>query len=182
VGYSLAVADHRGGFSTGDEMYGTAAGFRTYFDDREIEYSAGWTDEFIEAKLLVASEWIDGRYRAAFPGQKTGLREQVREWPRTGAFDVYGYVIQTDEIPREIEQATYEAALREAETAGSLSVDFTPSKYKSVSIDGALSVTYAGQSYGSEVQPQFARIDEVIAPVLTGNAALSSLSGYAARV
>lgn len=163
-------------------FYGTATGFRAYFDAREIEYSSAWTDDFISAKLLIASEWIDARFRSDFPGLKSGLRAQEREWPRTGAFDIYQYVIQTDEIPPEVINATYEAALRECELAGSLSLDFTPGKYKSASVSGAVAVEYANFTYSTEIQTQFARVIEAIAPVLTGSLAGSSLSGHAVRV
>lgn len=148
--------------------YGTVAGFRAYFDAREIEYSAAWTDEFIAAKLLVASEWLDNKFRPMFSGTKVGMRAQVREWPRSAAFDVYDYLVPSDSVPIEIENATYEATFREATSAGVLSVDFVPNKYKSASVDGAVSVTWADQQTLDSVQTVFAKVTEILSNLIGG--------------
>ena len=91
--------------------YGTLAGFSTYHTARGRDVSA-YTDPDIEAAKLIASEWIDARYRSLFGGTKVGLRAQAREWPRTGAMDVDGYSIGSTLVPTEIENATYEATLK----------------------------------------------------------------------
>ena len=148
---------------------------------REIEYPA-WDDEYIDAKMVVASEWLDARYTEMFPGLKVGMRAQVREWPRVGAYDYYGYSIASNAVPVEIENATYEATLREGSEPGSLSKDWTPDKYKRVSIDGALSVEYSGFGSASEIQTQFMRITEILRPILTGQYSFSALSGATSRV
>lgn len=170
------------------DFYGTAAGFDAYLTARGRAIPAG-TDPEKEAALLVASEWIDAVYGGSFSGSKTGVagvrRDQIRAWPRTGAWENIDYsTFPNDAIPREVEYATYEAAQRQMTTPGSLSLDYTPGKYKSVAVSGAISVTYAQFSAAADVQTQFTLIDQILAPLLTGNGdgSFSSLSGSLARV
>lgn len=161
------------------DEYGTDAGFRTYHTARGSDVVA-FTDPAIAAARLVASEWLDSRYKRSFPGLKVGQRSQIREWPRTGAIDSNGYVIVSDSIPTEVENATYEAALRQLISPGSLSVDWTPNKYRRASVDGAVSVDYREFSSAAEVQTQFAIIDEILS-VITCADDSSPLSGGVCR-
>ena len=87
-----------------------------------------WTgaDAVKEAALRRATTWIDAAFGARFSGAKTGGRAQSLAWPRTGATDADGVAIPPDEIPVEIKQATYEAALRELVSPGSLNPDIVP--------------------------------------------------------
>lgn len=162
--------------------YGTDGGFVAYHTARGREQDIiEYNDAEIEAARLVASEWLDNRYRASFPGTKVGMRAQVREWPRNTAFDVYGYLIPSDSVPTEMDSATYEGALRELKTPGIFSKDYTPPKYESVSIDGAIAVKYAKFGSASEIQTQFQTIDEILRPILTGSGNVSALSGSVQR-
>lgn len=88
--------------------YGTVGDADEYHAARGNTEWASATDK--EQKLLRASEFID-TYRARFPGSKAEGRSQEREWPRRGAVDLAGELISDDEIPSEVERATYEAAL-----------------------------------------------------------------------
>lgn len=160
------------------EYYGTLAGFKAYHLARGNDIAARDDDEY-EADLLVASEWLDARFRSQFPGVKAGGREQMREWERVGASDIYGNTLES--IPREVEHATYEAAAIHGATPGALSVNWTPGKYSQVSIDGALSVTYAKITNLFEAQAQFAIVQEVLSPVLTGSAFSGMLTGLSVR-
>lgn len=162
--------------------YGSVAGFKTYHTARgRAAIIAAFEDDEIEAAKLVSSEWLDGNYRGSFPGIKIGYRAQVREWPRVGGVDRDGYVIASDSVPTEVENATYEATLRQLITPGSLSVDWTPSKYKRVSVDGAVSAEYNSFYSASDVQTKFKVIDDILAPILTGCGNVSSLSGNSSR-
>lgn len=107
---------------TNSEFYGSTAGFRAFADKRGLSY-AGKTAEQMRQALYRASEYVDSAYRSQFPGVKTGGRAQVREWPRAGAVDREGLGIDSDEAPDEIENATYEGAIRELASPGSLSPD-----------------------------------------------------------
>lgn len=160
--------------------YGTVASFRAYHTARGRD-TTSYSDGDIDAAKLIASEWIDNRHRSGFSGTKVGLRDQVREWPRLGAYDIYEYSISSATIPTEIENATYEATLKQLVSPGALSVDFTPSKYKRASVDGAVNVEYFGFVGANEVQTHFQIVDEILAPILTGYGAGSALSGAAYR-
>lgn len=163
------------------DNYGTVSGYRVYCDARN-SLNSNEADDKIEAALLVASEWIDATYRASFPGLKVGMRAQVREWPRTGAQDIYGYEISQNSVPTEIENATYEAAHREIASPGSLSVDYTPAKYKSAQVDGAVSVEYRHFDSAAEAQVRIQIVDQILRPVLTGRLGmLSSNVGQSVR-
>ena len=138
--------------------YGTPTGFLAYCSERGITPPSVVTGA-IQSALQVASEWLDNIYRPSFPGMKTGGRDQEREWPRAGATDIYGYAIPSDTVPNEITYATYEAALQDMNSPGSLSVDYTPPKYKRVSVHGAISVEYAQYDSLYDMQMRFAKVD-----------------------
>jgi hypothetical protein len=126
-----------------------------------------WTDagtDEQEAALRRATEWIDITFRDSFIGYRKKLRAQALEWPRTGAviymadngFIAYNYGsndlglavgLSDEELPGEILRATAEAALRELAEPGVLFPDVVPGRIiKSVSVTGAVSVTYADSS------------------------------------
>ncbi|MEJ7685630.1 MAG: DnaT-like ssDNA-binding protein [Variovorax sp.] len=118
------------------DFYGTVAEADVYHADRG---NAGWTGRTIDkdAALLRASIYVDsvgrkqlknGTWVTMFPGSKAGGRAQLLDWPRTGAVDYEGNTIGDAEVPIEVRQATYEAALRELVTPGSLTPDYVPSE------------------------------------------------------
>lgn len=166
-------------------MYGSAEEFRDYHESRGRISPGLWDDEYISSALLVATEWLDATYATSFIGYKTGGFPQEREWPRTNA-QIYTpnstFTFQDDEIPERIKQATYEVAWREATSPGALNIDFTPSKYKRVAIEGALSVEYASNFSSSDVQLQIKVIKGILAPLLCSDGNFSSLSGSVSRV
>lgn len=166
--------------------YGSESGFRDYFEARGKDVPAEWDADIINAALLVASEWVDDVYGPQFSGYKTGLFVQDREWPRVGATTntVPKHVFADSDIPDRVKNATYEAAYRQIGTPDILSKDYTPNKYKSVSIDGALSVDYATFNQANDIQNQFIVIDRLLSPLLnqTGIGGISNLSGNTVRV
>lgn len=93
--------------------YGTVAEADTYHANRgntKWAEAAEASPDQREGYLTRASDYVDS-YRSRFAGRKTGGRAQEREWPRADATDASGESIPDDEIPYEIEYATYEAAL-----------------------------------------------------------------------
>jgi len=165
------------------DFYGTVAAADAYHAARA---NAAWTGDDVakQAALIRASVYIDGRYRkllasgvwqSLFPGVKTEGRGQAREWPRTGAEDYEGHAIPSDQVPIEVEQATYEAALRELVEPGSLSPDFvaasTVKRQKVGPIEEEFSVA-AGADGAASVRPVISIIDEMIAPVLVARCTL----------
>lgn len=161
------------------DIYGSVDGFKTYHTERGRDIT-GYGDPEIAEKLIVSSEWVDGRYRGYFPGTKVGQRAQIREWPRYSAVDINGYSIASDSIPLEAEYATYEVALKELQTPGTLNTDYVQSEYKRVAVEGAVSVEYADRS-ANEVQAQFYIVDAILGPILTGGSNMGGYSGLARR-
>lgn len=158
-------------------IYGTRADADAYHTARG---NSGWTGENAakDAALERATDYIDGRYRwrlasgrwqSMFRGERTGGRAQDREWPRTGATDYEGNAIADDEVPVEVRNATYEAALRELQTPGSLSPDFVPSGQVVKEKVGPIEVGYAvPQATANSLpnRPVIPAIDEILAPLL----------------
>lgn len=81
----------------------------TYHSDRG---NTSWTGEDAakEAALIRATQYLDMHYRSRFLGYRYS-EEQALEWPRYDAEDDNGYYLD-NEIPKELEQATCELALR----------------------------------------------------------------------
>src|ERR1700754_2341040 len=76
---------------------------------------------------LRGSNYIDATYGQRFSGVPTGGVEQERAWPRTGA-SAYGNPIADTAVPGAVVNASYEAALLELKSPGSLSVIVTPGR------------------------------------------------------
>lgn len=164
-------------------FYGTVVGADDYHTERGNTAWTAITDEDAKtAALVVASEWIDGKYASSFGGLKVGQREQVRQWPRNSAQDRDGYAIANDAVPVEVEHATYEAALRQLAAPGALAVDVTLAQgIREVAVEGAVSVKYAGGSSIYDYQLSIPAVDRAIAPVLTGASSSSGLVGSTYR-
>lgn len=161
------------------DYYGTLAGALLYHADRGNSAWAASTDTLREAALVRASAYIDGAYRSMFPGVKTDGRDQTLEWPRSGAYDVEGNSIDSDEIPVEVSFAAYEGALRELATAGSLNPDIKPgggvvSRVKA----GSVEVEYA-QAGGGATTTTFQRIEALLGGLIVMRSAYSGRSARA---
>lgn len=178
----------RGGFfiegvnKMADLDYGTVEGFQAYWQARGKEIPGTWDNDTIKAALLVSSEWIDAAFLMQFGGLKVGNRDQVREWPRFDVQDIYGYSVPSDSIPRELSNAVYEAMFRQLTTPGIFFKDYTPGKYTSATVFGAVSVQYAvGDAYS--FQTQMPVIAALLRPILshTAQGSYSSLSGGTGR-
>ena len=168
-------------------IYGNADGFKDYFIARGKELSAEWTDEQIESALLVSSEWLDNQYEPLWIGYKTEGFKQERSWPRKSArVQTFPYYLfANDEIPEQVVKAVYEATFRELTTPGYLQSDYTPNKYSSVRVEGAIAVEYNKHIlYASDAQNEIPVIGDLMKPLIDnekgGN--FSILSGRASRV
>lgn len=161
--------------------YGNVEDFKRYHTERNREIPEDWNDSYICSALLVASEWIDHNYGNLFVGYKTDGYRQEREFPRLSAYvNYYPYTtLKSDEIPREVEQATYEVAFREATNTGCLSMDFKPNNYKSVSVERAVSVEYNISTTGYDLQLQIPIVDKILSCLLINSE--SSCSGKVVR-
>lgn len=166
------------------DIYGTVDGFLDYHELRanSVPIAAQADDDLITASLGKASEWFDASYLSQFEGFKTGGRDQEREWPRIGHTDYYGYSIASDLIPREVENAIYEAALADLNSPGALSIDYTPAKFKSVAVSGAVSVQYAEFDNAAEIQTKFASIERIVSTLFRKGNSGAKYSGAIARM
>lgn len=163
------------------DFYGTVEGFNEYHTARGSDVS-DYSDEEIGAALVVASEWLDGRYADAFGYYKTDGRDQVRSWPQLNYTDRFGYAVVSTAVPTEVENATYVVAFKSLETPGVLNEDYTPNKYKRVAVDGAVSVEFNQFNSAYDAQTQFTIIDQILAPLIAGAmGSVSSLSGKVCR-
>jgi len=145
--------------------------------------NATWTGDQTakDVAMLRGSEYVDQAYRSSFPGFKTELRNQLREWPRSDAFDVEGNYLDAEVVPNEVFNATYEAALRELVSPGSLLPDYNPSgQRKRVKVD-VIEIEYAAPYGSSSVIPIITIIRGILAPILTGSSS-SSIAGKAERI
>lgn len=162
------------------DYYGTFAGFQAYHTARGTNV-ASYTEANVNVALLVASEWLDGAFGYRWPGYKVGDRQQqTRDWPRSWVQDREGYPVDAETVPTEIQNATYEAALRHLIDPTALQSDYTPNRYKRVSIEGSISAEYLSLS-AQEVQKQFPVIGQILAPILEGNGGVSSISSGIVR-
>lgn len=166
------------------DIYGTLADSKTYHAERGNTAWAAGADADLTIALLRGAEYVDNAYATQFPGYKTGYRDQVREWPRTDAADRDGNAIATDEIPDEVINATYEAALRELATPGSLRPDFVSSQQvKSVRVEGAVSREFfAGDTGIDGFRTMVPIIGGILAPILRRTGGSSRVTAEAYRV
>ena len=166
------------------DHYGTIAGADAYLGARGFVVEWVALDEADKlSALIVASEYVDATYGEQFGGEKLGGRSQVWLWPRKNAYDIFGEDLG-DTVPREVEHATYQLALRQATAPGSLSADYNGAAViKRARVEGAVEVEYAGDGSFAASQTVFTVVDGIIAPVLTAFGSLfSSLSGSRVRV
>lgn len=150
--------------------YGTLAGADTWHAIRGRAWLTSSASDRTAA-LVRASDYVDS-LRANYTGAKVGGREQFREWPRTGSTDIYGTELPDDEVPTEIEWATYELAEAERVTPGLLTPTVDPSKSISAeSFGGMYSVTYAGLKSLADAQPQVMAALRWLEPILANRGA-----------
>lgn len=125
----------------------------------------GLCGDLTAAALLVASEWLDGRFESRFPGTRTDGRSQPRAFPRDNAFDVDGNPIVG--VPDEVKHAVIQAAVREMKSPGSLTPDYTPGKQiASATVVGAVSVTYAQAIGANAMLPVLSIVEGILYPIL----------------
>lgn len=146
------------------QHYGTEEGFEAYAGEVGATVPAG---EVLPA-LVRASAYIDGRYGARFVGVRAGGYVQALAWPRTGAVTREGFTVPADVVPTAVENATYEAALRELASPGSLSPDYVAAQQVTREKVGDLEVSYANTvSLGADaLRPVVTIIDEMLADLL----------------
>lgn len=112
--------------------------------------------------------YIDGLYGSRFTGVPTGGLAQERAWPRTGA-TAYKTAIPDDVIPVRVEQASYFAALQEANEPGSLAVSASAAgTIKRERIDVIDTEYFAGSGDAvADATVRIAAVEGLLGPFLT---------------
>ena len=163
------------------DFYSTLVAADAYHLARGNTAWAAGLEDNKNAAMLRGSEYIDQAYRTAFPGYKTDLRAQLREWPRVDAYDDQGNYLASDAVPVEAFDATYEAALRELANPGSLLPDYLPTgQKKRVKVD-VIDITYELPNGAQASLPVISVINRILAPILTASTNTSALGGRAVR-
>jgi hypothetical protein len=157
----------------GANSYASEDELDTYTDDRAITLATGDA----EAALIRATAAIDAIYGSRFPGYKTNGRDQNLLWPRIYAYDGDGDLIDSDEIPVEIKNATCEAAVRELTTPGSMSPDLERGGGVKRLKAGSVEIEYGSNA---EAGTTFSVIDGILSALL-GASAMSNMFGKAVR-
>lgn len=161
------------------EIYGSLAGALVYHTARGNTAWTGSTDDFRLPALVRSSSAIDLMFGATFPGVRTGGRTQERAWPRVGVPQVIPtLILGPDEIPIEVEYATYEGGLRELAKPGSLMPDVAAGAplVKRKRVEGVGEIEYA---FTGPATPQFTLMQSLLQGVLFAQA--SSLVGSSYR-
>jgi hypothetical protein len=120
-------------------------------------------DTDTDAAILRASSWL-----STFPNwdgsMKCGRGLQGLAWPRSGVTDCNGDAVADDEVPFEVEQATFLASLAELESAGVLTPTITAGKQTKKEKVDVIEVEYMTPSDqgASNVDPM-----ESLRPMLT---------------
>jgi hypothetical protein len=121
-------------------------------------------DTDTDGAILRASSWLSS-YPEWDGSQTCGRGLQGLAWPRSGVTDCNGDAVPDDEVPIEVKQSTYVAAMAELVSPGVLTPTVTPGKQKkSVKVDVIQEVymTPVEQGVTGSVNPV-----ETLRPVLT---------------
>jgi hypothetical protein len=121
-------------------------------------------DGTTDAAIMRASQWL-----STFPdwdGTMTcGRGLQGLAWPRSGVTDCNGDAIPDDEVPTEVEQATFYATVAEIESPGVLTPSMTPGKQTKREKVDVIEVEYMTPSDQGATSPKDPT--ETLRPVLT---------------
>ena len=117
----------------------------------------------------------------AWPGERTTGRVQSLAWPRDDVEDAEGWAVPSDEVPREVRQATCEAAYYELLNPNGLTpaVNLTQ-QVKSKAIGPIRKEFFAGPMTASAARPVLTIIGDILAPLLA-SAGRNPLVGTAVR-
>lgn len=110
----MAFQVESGSGDAGSNAYVSVAYVDTHHADRGNSAWGDFTTPEKEAAIIRASEYIDKRFGRQFRGVRQ-TKDQGMEWPRLDAFDNDGFLLSGgDDVPRQIEKASSEYAIRAA--------------------------------------------------------------------
>ena len=137
----------------------------TYFADRDSPTS--WTGADTDTKedaLRIATQYLDALYHHRWLGIRSSITQRL-SWPRNDV-EIEEYVLDATSLPRQLVEATAEAAYRHLTDTDGLMPDIDPGiKAESVRVGPiSESIEYAGTKQGVK---QFKAIDMILTPLLT---------------
>lgn len=142
------------------DSYVTLADAGAYATAKGLTFPvAGGATTAAEQALRRATTAVDAVYGPRFPGAPASVT-QALEWPRSGV-TFRGEDVPDDEIPRQIVNATIEAAVRELAEPGSMNPD-QERRLKSLKA-GPVELEWES---GSPVESNFSVIEGILAPLL----------------
>lgn len=141
---------------------------------------AAGTTELKEQAIRRATVYISESFN--WKGFPVRYRDQALAWPRTYVDDKYGYGVDSDIVPSEVQKATAEVALRELATPGTMLPDFDPSATVKMEKVGPLAVEYAlTRTDAKSTTPVLSIVTELLGPLLRGGGG-TRISGGSHRV
>jgi hypothetical protein len=164
------VVETGSGLSTA-ESYISVADADTYFDNRDEP--TGWTGADTDAKedaLRIATQYLDAMYHHRWLGVRSSITQRL-SWPRNDV-EIEGFVLTATTLPRQLVEATAEAAYRHLTDTDGLMPDVDPGiKAESVRVGPiSESVEYSGTKPGVK---RFKAVDMILTPLLTRAGSIS---------
>lgn len=137
---------------------------KAYWDGRGVSYSA-FTDDVISAALVRSSAFLTNAF--TWVGIKVNQRVQTMCWPRFDAYDREGWIILTNEIPREVIAACCEIAIYEAANPGAMAPSVVLSGQVRSEQVGAIRTEYTNlYSSAAATRPTLVYVNELLEPFL----------------
>jgi hypothetical protein len=138
----MALVVEDGSVVSGANSYVTLTEFKTWADNRGIDYG---TDYVLEQKILRAMDFLE---RQPFIGEKAN-EEQLLQWPRVEAV-IDGYYVDATEVPTEVKKALYEATVVEIQGYSELNTQDRRTVMEKI---GDITVQYASNSDNRTITP-----------------------------
>jgi hypothetical protein len=154
------------GLANADALVSLAA-FKSYCDALGLSYAA-YTDTQLEQAIRRASLYLTNGFRwKGYPVKPRGAGNQALSWPRYDVTDEYGYSVDYASVPAEVANAACEIALREAETPGIMTPDYTPGERVKSERIGPVSFEYDMSVAGAEsTRPVLLKVTDMIGKFL----------------
>lgn len=138
----MALVVEDGSVVSGANSYVTLTEFKTWADNRGIDYG---TDYVLEQKILRAMDFLE---RQLFIGEKAN-EEQPLQWPRVEAV-IDGYYVDATEVPTDVKKALYEATVVEIQGYSELNTQERRTVMEKI---GDITVQYASNSDNRTITP-----------------------------
>jgi len=145
--------------------------------------TSSFNDDAAEQAIRRASLYLATSFD--WDGFPVGEREQAMAFPRHGITDRYGYYVDSDSVPKEIQHAACEIAYQEAQSPGSLNPVSDPSSSGNVIREkiGKLEIEYDGKGTPNSeaVRPVLLAVRDLLRGFLGGGRSTNPIVGTSER-